>query len=155
MKLLSILILTVGLLFGTIYSVHAESLTKEQVDKLADLIVEKIYHTDYKTKFEWIALDDIKRNPQILNAAVLKKLKEKCKIFNSINDIPKEFNPSRGEYERGFIFKYKITFDSPDTVTVYCETYINGLNAGGKEVQYKWNGKEWEFTFKMPKMWDA
>ena len=126
----------------------AESLTQEQAEKLADRIIKNIYRTDYKTNIEWLVLESIKDNPAILNAAVLEKIKKKYQVFNSTDDIPEKFrgygpNNKYDGYNRGIIFKYKITFNSTDTVTVDFEMYIAPLNAGGWDWQYKWNGKEW------------
>lgn len=133
--------------------IKPESLTKEQSDNLADCIIRQ------SPNLEWVALEGIKDNPEILNAAVLEKLKRKYKVFNTRDDIPGKFimgkqpgNHEVATYTKGFIFKYKITFDSSDSVTVISERYIGPKNASGGEVKYKWNGKEW-VTIHIAKMW--
>jgi hypothetical protein len=151
MKLLSILILAVGLAFGAGCSTKIESLNKEQADKLADCIISPIPNQ------KWVVLEDIKDNPEILNAAVLEKFKKKYQIFNSRDDIPKKFireSDIAASYTKGFILKYRITLDSGDSVTVVSERYIAPLSIWGSEVKYKWDGKEWVITGIL-KMWGS
>lgn len=130
-----------------------ESMTQKQAESLADHIIEYTSHVwAYKTKFVWIVLEDIKDNPEILNTAVLEKIKKKYQVFNTRDDIPEKFKGYGGDkkndgYNGGFIYKYKITFDSADTITVKFEVYIAPLDAMGCDKQYKWNGKEWTQIF--------
>ena len=63
MKLLSILILTCGLLLGAFCSDKAESLTKEQIENLADKIMENtpeyIHFGKAHEVIKWIVLRDL------------------------------------------------------------------------------------------------
>ncbi len=147
----------------------AESLSKEQAEKLADRIIENTatqnrHRTSdsewVATEFEWIVFENIKDNPDILNATVLEKIKKKYQIFNSRDDIPEKFrgygeNKKIGGYNGGFIYKYNITFDSADTITINFEMYFAHLNATGWENKYKWDGKEWIIISHMEKRWKS
>lgn len=150
MKILSIGLLAIGLMFGTIYSVHAESLTKKQVDKLADRIMENAPTINYDIKFEWLVLEDIKDNPEILNTAVMERIKKKYKVFDSRKDIPEEFklygkkSGVFNAYTKGGLFRYKIKFDSANTIIIYFSKYEGLLSAAAWQCKFKWNGKEWE-----------
>lgn len=149
MKILSTLMLTCGLVFGAFCSDKVESLTQEQADTLADRIMENTpeYIFARGSKFEWIVLEDIKGNPEMLNTAVLERIKKKYKIFDSRKDIPEEFKIySDGKfvgYQKGFTFEYKVTFNSADTVTINYSDFEGNLGGSIHWKQYKWNGKEW------------
>jgi len=152
MKLLSISILTVGLLFGTLCSANAESLTKEQAEKLADRIME---HTpkenEYKTKFEWVVLEDIKDNPEILNTAVLEKIKKKYQVFNNKKDIPEKFKVYQEgifrDYTGGFTFYYNVTFvpfDTPIPDAYFYEYYHKSFDTPIPNTHFRWLNPSWE-----------
>lgn len=158
MKLLSILTLTIGLLFGAFCSDKPESMTKEQAEKLADRIMENMSSqnrhlaSDSKwvaTEFEWIVLEDIKGNPEILNIAILERAKKKFQIFNERKDIPEELKTYKdvefAENARGYVFSYKATFNSANSITVNFKQYIGVPKEAllSWQRQYIWNGKEW------------
>lgn len=141
MKILSIGPLALGFLFATFFPVHAESLTKEQIDKLADRIVENAPTINYGIKFEWLVLEDIKDNPEILNNSVMERIKKKYKVFDSRKDIPEEFklygkkSGVFNAYTKGGIFRYKIKFDSANAITTFFSKYEGLLSAAGWQMQ--------------------
>jgi len=159
MKLLSILLLACGLSFGAFCSENAPDI-KKRAEKLADSIMEK---TPKDIKCDWVVLEGIKDNPEILNAAVLKKLKKKYKVYNDRKDIPSKYKIYDSKelvvYRGGFYFSYKLWCDlEGENVELHisylwseCKTLTGYISLGGGcycQNIYGWNGKEWIDIFK-------
>jgi len=156
MKLLSILMLIIGLVFGAFCSENTSPDIKERAEKLADCIMEG---TPKDIKCDWVVLEDIKGNPEILNAAVLKRIKKKYKVYNDRKDIPSKYKIFDSKelvvYGGGFYFNYELMHDlKGESVNLRVGYKCDGRTASSLgercfyEHVYEWNGKDWIDVFK-------